>query len=292
MKHLILFVIALFLLSSCKDNEKENSENFSSDSDLEIIKSDSINTSNAPNTPITSVDEVSEINKEKAKEIPADLQAIFSAHGGLNRWKKMNNLCFEMKGENGDEVHTVSLPDRKTRIESKDWSIGYDGKKVWLLRHDVGYKGDPVFYHNLMFYFYAMPFVIADPGTNYVTLEPTELDGKMYNAFKVSYNDGVGDSSKDEYRLYFDPETNKMAWLAYTVTFKYQKKSTDWHYIKYDKWQDVNGLSLPEKLSWYKVENGKPKGKDIDMKFTNIAITETSLDPSVFTKPAEGRYVD
>jgi hypothetical protein len=142
-----------------------------------------------------------------------------------------------------------------------------------------------------MFYFYAMPFIISDPGTNYETVAPTELDGKIYNGLKVSYNKGVGDSPEDEYILYFDPETNKMAWLAYTVTFKDQKKSDDWHYIKYDRWQDVNGLLLPEKLVWYNIENGKPKGKKMDVKFDKITATETMLDASVFAKPAEAEYV-
>jgi hypothetical protein len=82
-----------------------------------------------------------------------------------------------------------------------------------------------------------------------------------------------------------------MAWLAYTVTFKDQKKSDDWHYIKYDKWQDVNGLLLPEKLVWYNVENGKPKGKKMDVKFDKVTTTETMLDAAVFSKPAEAEYV-
>ena len=274
MKKLILLLAILLSITACKNDKKTTAD----DPRAEGMELDSTETSN-----------VKEV--EKPKEYPAQLQAMFTAHGGLNHWKKMNNLCFEMKGKNGEETHTASLPDRKTKIESKDWSIGYDGKGVWLLKHDLGYEGNPVFYHNLMFYFYAMPFIISDPGTNYETVAPTELDGKIYNGYKVSYNKGVGDSPEDEYILYFDPETNKMAWLAYTVTFKDQKKSDDWHYIKYDKWQDVNGLLLPEKLVWYNVENGKPKGKKMDVKFDKITATETMLDASVFAKPAEAEYV-
>jgi hypothetical protein len=274
MKKLILLLAILLSITACKNDKKTTAD----DPRAEGMELDSTETSN-----------VKEV--EKPKEYPAQLQAMFTAHGGLNHWKKMNNLCFEMKGKSGEETHTVSLPDRKTKIESKDWSIGYDGKGVWLLKHDLGYEGNPVFYHNLMFYFYAMPFIISDPGTNYETVAPTELDGKIYNGLKVSYNKGVGDSPEDEYILYFDPETNKMAWLAYTVTFKDQKKSDDWHYIKYDRWQDVNGLLLPEKLVWYNIENGKPKGKKMDVKFDKITATETMLDASVFAKPAEAEYV-
>lgn len=285
MKLLLSLLTVLLVCTSCKNEIKDNSENPAHEPNAKTIETDSIKVTSNSN-------DNKEIQTNKSKVYPVGLQAVLSAHGGLDHWKQMNNLCFEMKGQNGVETHTVSLPDRKTKIESKDWSIGYDGKKVWLLRHDLGYQGDPVFYHNLMFHFYAMPFIVADPGTNYVVLEPTELDGKVYNGYQVSYNNGVGDSSKDEYKLYFDPKTNKMAWLAYTVTFKGQKKSTDWHYIKYDKWQEVNGLVLPEKLTWYKVENGKPKGKEMDIKFDKIAVTETILDSSVFKKPAEAQFVN
>ena len=278
MKKLILILAVLFSLYSCKNDKKTNSENSPEATQAEGMKVDSTQTS---------------VTKEvvKPKVFPAPLQAVFTAHGGLDHWKQMNNLCFEMKGKNGEETHTVSLPDRKTKIESKNWSIGYDGKGVWLLKNDLGYEGNPVFYHNLMFYFYAMPFIIADPGTNYIAVEPTELDGKMYNGYKITYNDGVGESSKDEYILYFDPETSKMAWLAYTVTFRDQQKSDDWHFVKYDKWQDVNGLLLPEKFAFWNVENGKPKSKKADYKFDKITATETMLDASVFAKPAEAQYV-
>ncbi|OAD92774.1 hypothetical protein A7A78_02375 [Aequorivita soesokkakensis] len=280
MKKLLFFAALIISLSSCRDDKKTTGE----DPRIEGTELDSTGVEAPDGDPKNA-----QTNTEKT--YPATLQNVFIAHGGLDHWKKMNNLCFEMKGKKGDETHTVSLPDRKTKIESKDWSIGYDGKGVWLLKHDLGYEGNPVFYHNLMFYFYAMPFVIADPGTNYAEVGPTELDGKMYNGYKISYNDGVGDSPKDEYILYFDSETNKMTWLAYTVTFKDQKKSDDWHFIKYDKWQDVNGLLLPEKLTWWNVENGKPHDEKMDIKFDKITATETMLDASVFAKPTEAEYV-
>ncbi|MBT0608224.1 DUF6503 family protein [Aequorivita echinoideorum] len=281
MKKLILLLSIIVSLTACRDDKKNPPD----------TEMDTPRTEGLENDTIDATEALERSSANEAKSYPVELQSIFTAHGGLSNWKKMNNLCFEMKGKNGDEVHTVSLPDRKSKIEAKDWSIGYDGKDVWLLKHDLAYEGNPRFYHNLMFYFYAMPFVLADPGTNYQAVEPAELDGKMYNGYKVSYNDGVGDSSKDEYILYFDPETERMTWLAYTVTFMDQKKSDDWHWIKYDKWQDVNGLQLPKKITWWNVENGKPHDEKMDIKFDKITATETKLDPSVFKKPAEAEYV-
>ncbi len=278
-RFIVLFAIVLSI-AACKNDKKSMGE----DGLSEELTLDS-----------TAVDETTSEVKDMAKAkkmYPSQLQNVFAAHGNLDRWQKMNNLCFEMKGKNGEETHTVSLADRKTKIESKDWSIGYDGEGVWLLKHDLDYQGNPVFYHNLMFYFYAMPFVIADPGTNYLAVEPKEFEGKMYSGFKISYNEGVGDSSKDEYILYFDPDTSQMTWLAYTVTFRDQQKSDDWHFIKYDKWQEVNGLLLPEKFTFWTVEDGKPVAKKRDYTFKKISATETKLDATVFAKPSEAEYVN
>ena len=217
---------------------------------------------------------------------PNEMSSIFEAHGGIERWNKMNSLSFELASRSGAEVHTISLKNRKCKIESKEWSIGFDGEDVWLKENkENAYKGNARFYHNLMFYFYAMPFVLADNGIDYAKMEETELDGLTYDAIKISYAEGVGDSPKDEYIIYFDRDTKKMTWLGYTVTFKDNQKSTEWHFIKYSEWKDVNGLHLPVKLDWYTVEDNRPKGLKNSRTFTNISINESGYEDEVFAKP-------
>ncbi|MCT8339838.1 catalase [Flavobacteriaceae bacterium TK19130] len=227
-----------------------------------------------------------------AKPYPENLTKVFDTHGGLDRWKRMKNLCFFIEVPGVDETHTVSLPNRLTKIETSAWAIGYDGEAVWLLNHeDYGYQGNARFYHNLMFYFYAMPFVLADEGIVYTPLGVHELLGKEYNAFKISYEDGIGDSSRDEYILYSDPESYRMEWVGYTVTYRNNIKSGDWHFVKYDEWKPVNGLLLPKTISWYTVEGNKPKVKRNSITFLNRSITETELEPSVFKKPDSAEVV-
>ncbi len=278
MKKIIAVLLIALAFASCK-NDKNSQETEMDNSKM----SDSL----------MNVDESTDKMAEaKARKVyPQALQNIFTAHGGLDRWKQMNNICFHMKGGDGEEVHTISLKNRRDKIEHKNWTIGNDGKGVWLLKNKVGYEGSPMFYNNLMFYFYAMPFVLADEGTVYKELPQTELDGKMYNAYQVTFDDGVGMSSKDEYRLYFNTQTNKMEWLAYTVTFGKTDKNEDFHFVKYDNWEEINGLLLPEKLTWWKVVDGKPKSERNDMHFKDVTITETVLDDSVFAKPSEASYV-
>jgi hypothetical protein len=217
---------------------------------------------------------------------PASLLEVLDAHGGLLAWRQKNNICFEMEGKAGTEIHTISLPNRNTKIVSNSWSIGNNGDTVWLQeREPNAYSGNARFYHNLMFYFYAMPFVLADPGIVYQSLPTSQLAGKSYEGIEISYEEGVGDSPDDEYRIYYDPETHQMAWLGYTVTYNDQQESDDWHYIHYTKWQRVNGLLLPETLAWYTVENGVPKEKRNKITFTKVVATETILENSVFEMP-------
>ncbi|MAN58877.1 MAG: hypothetical protein CMC08_03465 [Flavobacteriaceae bacterium] len=258
-------LIGLIVLASCKEIVEEGTE--------EIYERD----------------ETVQIDAEMDQaetSYPAELIEVFDAHGGLQQWRQMNNLCYELEGRDGAEIHTIALPDRQTKIESKDWAIGSTGKLVWLLqRTPDAYKGNARFYHNLMFYFYAMPFVLSDPGIVYEILPETTLEGLSYGGIQISYEQGVGDSPEDEYRIYYHPETYKMAWLGYTVTYKDQQKSDDWHFIKYADWQEINGLLLPEKLSWYAVENGLPSQKRNEMSFEKVTVTETVLEDSVFEKP-------
>lgn len=42
-----------------------------------------------------------------------------------------------------------------------------------------------------------------------------------------------------------------MEWLAYTVTFKSHALNDDFHIIKYNKWENFNGLVLPKEITWY-----------------------------------------
>jgi hypothetical protein len=261
MKILSFLAVAMLAFIACEEDKKK---------------------SEAPTTDISTAEP--ETSKEDAHPVP--LKEVLKAHGGLGRWQQMKNICFEIERGPAVEVHTVSLPDRMVKIESNNWSMGSDGNQLWLLENKPNtYQGDPNFYHNLMFYFFAMPFVLADPGIEYSEVKGTELDGIVYEGIKINFKQDVGFSPKDEYILYYRPETFRMAWLAYTVTRGAETVSTDWNFIKYDSWQEVNGFQLPKELVWYNVEDGKPLAARNRQTFDRVVLTETILDKTVFSKP-------
>ena len=187
-----------------------------------------------------------------------------------------------------EEAHTVDLHSRKSVINTSKYSLGFDGSTIWVSDTTV-YKKDPKFYYNLYFYFYAMPFVLADDGIVYSETKPLEFEGKKYPGIKISYKANVGSSPDDNYFLYYNPETYQMEWLKYSMTYFSKKTSEKFNLIKYDKWTNVNGFDLPKELVWYQQDDkGNPtKASGKPVEFTLPLVSQGQLDNSFFEKPKE-----
>ncbi len=202
-----------------------------------------------------------------AHHIP-EITKVFDAHGGYDTWSSLKMLSYEM----GGSTTLTELQNRYARIESEEQTVGFDGENVWVYPASEDADRQRMRY-NLMFYFYAFPFVVGDPGVIYEVLDPIELDGKTYNQVKISYYDGVGDAPNDNYIICSDPETNQMQWLLYTATFGGEVEH-EYSLIKYEGWQKFGGVMLPTSLQWYKYEDGvvgEPRGDA--RSFTNIQVS-------------------
>jgi len=222
---------------------------------------------------------------------PASIKSVFDAHGGLNKWNTMKSLSYDIIKDGTTEKQTLALQDRRELIEGPNFTIGYDGEKTWV-DADTSYKGNPVFYRNLMFYFYAMPFVLADEGINYAEVPALEFEGVSYPGIRISYNDGVGISPKDEYFIHYNPSTKKMEWLGYTVTYFSGEKSERISWIRYTEWDTFEGLVLPTELTWQKTEDNLPTGANSARVFENIKISTDYPEDSVFAISSDGEYVE
>lgn len=263
MKSIIVTLLLAVLLVSCKQNNTPTQ---------------------SKKTPVPAV---------STKKYPAAIAETFKAHGSIDKWNTLNNLCFTIEKEDGNETHTIDLKSRKVRIETDKFALGFDGEKVWLDQDSTYFAPQKArFYHNLMFYFYAMPFVLGDEGISYADEKPLEFEGVSYPGTRISFGANVGDAPDDEYIIYSDPKTNEMAWLAYTVTYGKDGKSDRFSYIKYNQWKDVNGVKLPSKMDWYKVENGVPTEMLSGRSFIKPTATATVLDAAIFDKPESGKFAE
>ncbi|MGB5270301.1 DUF6503 family protein [Eudoraea sp.] len=236
----------------------------------------------------------SEVLSEKIiqSKYPDALDRVFKAHGGLQNWTKKKVLVYDLPKAGYTEIHTTDLITRMDKIVSPDYSLGFDGKHVWLLDKYGSYKGDPVFYHNLMFYFYAMPFVLADDGIIYGETTNLIFEGKSYPGISISYDSGVGTSPKDEYFLHYDPQTYQMAWLGYTVTYNSGEKSDNVKWIRYDQWMEVTNIILPKAMTWYAYEGKVIKEAKNTVQFDNIVLSETSKPETFYAMPEGSKIIE
>ena len=260
MKQIVTSLMIIFLVLSCKNDQQKEPDQ------LPLIK-------------------------EKSP-YPQTLEAVFKAHGGLDNWQSMNGLSFGMERPNGIETTLTNLKSRYSVIETPTYKLGYDGSDLWVKELDtVSYSGNAKFYNGLMFYFYAMPFVLADEGIIYEETTPLTYNGIEYPGLLISYNAGVGASPEDQYIIYYHPETKEMAWLAYTVTFGKDEKSSNFRYIEYHDWQVLNGLKLPKAISWYKVEEGLPTEKRNTLEFVDVDVSSTPPNKALFEPEEDSKII-
>ena len=262
MKNLIVLMLILVVTISCQ--QAKNKVDYSND-DLEII---------------TSI-------------YPEDITKVFDAHGGIDNWNTMKTLTFTMEKPNGKEVTTTDLKSRAELIDAPTYTLGYDGTELWVNEKDgIEYTRNAKFYKGLMMYFYAMPFIVGDAGIIYEEAEPLTFDGKTYPGILISYEAGIGVSPDDQYIIYYDAETGQMEWLGYTVTFGQNEKSKDFHFIRYNNWQTVNGLVVPKSVDWYTYEDSKPVEKRNTVEFTDVVISNEVADKSMFKMPEGAKVIE
>ena len=237
-------------------------------------------------------EEVSRKPTLERSRFPSVLQHIFQAHGELNNWEQMKRLSFSVDNSNARETHTINLKSRNTLIESDVYTIGFDGDNVWLRDDYNNFNGNARFYYNQMFYLFSMPFIVSDPGIFYTERKDTTLEFETYGTLHIGFRRSVGASPQDEYIIYYNKKTMEMAWLGYTVTYFDKKRSTDWHFIKYDGWQEVNGLKIPKTIVKYETVDDKPHKPLNTIEFFDVKISEQPIDQTIFDTIKGSRFVE
>jgi hypothetical protein len=121
-----------------------------------------------------------------------------------------------------------------------------------------GHNCDPtLFMKNYYTYLYGLPMKLRDKGT---ILDPAVLkktfQGKEYLVLKVTYEEHVG---KDTWYFYFDPATYAME----VYQFFHDESLNDGEYILLDGLEEVNGMMIPKKRSWYTNKENKLLGTDL-----------------------------
>jgi hypothetical protein len=215
---------------------------------------------------------------------PEAMAKGLAAHGTIEKWNEYRSLSYELANPK-KQVQLIDLKSRNLRITDSLYVLGFDGEQVWV-SPDLAAFGtrSPRFYHNLYFYFFAMPFALADPGINYEDLGEQVIDDIAYHAVKVSYDQGVGDSSEDFYIAHFGRETGLLEVLLYTVTY-YSKESHEKYNALVYEWQDVDGLQVTKSIKGYKYDSGRLGDQRYEAMFNKVAFSKIQPNDTLFSIP-------
>jgi hypothetical protein len=182
------------------------------------------------------------------------LARTFAAHGGLDRWAEFSRMTYDMDGfplskpMSRPNTSTVDLRQRRNRIDGDGFVVAFDGQQAWA---DPGPEavGLPSRFVTLgSFYFIGMPFVFGDDGVVLEDGGTGTFKGRTYRVVRVGYRRGTGYTSKDDYVLYIDPETDRLALIHHSVTENDDVDRVTW---TFDQWQEVEGLWLPARMTLY-----------------------------------------
>lgn len=224
---------------------------------------------------------------KEEKSFPDLFEQGLEAHGGLDQWDKYGTFTFTELSGSDTTFYTVDLKNRNERIEKPgQFKVGFTEDETFIYPHKDSFPGDdPKFYHNLRFYFLALPFVTADPGANHLPLSPGTLNGKMYNRVRVTYDEGIGVAPKDQYILWYDPSTNFLEYINYSVTYFDEARAEQYNAIGYEGWTDVGGLLMPSTMVGYRWEGDSLGAVRYSRHFIDMKFDEERPDENLFTNP-------
>lgn len=179
----------------------------------------------------------------------------------------------------------------KTHVERTDGVAAvFDGQTAWVSPADADWP--QARFHVLTWpYFTAVPMKLRDPGVDIELLGDLPLRGRPHPAARLTFDAGTGDTPDDWYILYRDPDTGRLAAMAYIVTFgtSVEEAEAEPHAITYGGWQEIDGVQIPTSWDfwlWNQEEgiHGDPIG--------HVELSDPTFvhpDPKAFTRPLDSR---
>ena len=178
-----------------------------------------------------------------------------------------------------------------SRIELGDGTIAvFDGASAWV--SPASSKLERARFHLLTWpYFASLPMKLRDPGSHLQVLGERSLRGKAYEAARLTFDPGVGDTPDDWYVLYRDPASSRLAAAAYIVTYGKEAAaaSKEPHAITYEDYVPVGGAKVATTWTfWHWSEKDGVTGQPIGSgKLSDPKFVEPAAD--AFTRPADAR---
>ena len=191
------------------------------------------------------------------------IEKMIEAHGGLEPWRSCPAVSFnshlkvnfgddnwvdfweEVEVEQGSRRACAVLPN----ADGTKGMIAFDGEKAWSAGNLQGIAKAPARFSAWRnFYLFNIPWLTQDAGV--ILGEPGEgklpNDAQTYITVEMTFKEGTGDTPKDRYVLYIDPETYQLKASEYGMTFSSMLpegvESSPRSVFVWDKRSTVDGL--------------------------------------------------
>ncbi|MGB3775210.1 MAG: DUF6503 family protein, partial [Leeuwenhoekiella sp.] len=171
-------------------------------------------------------------------------------------------------------------------------SLIYTGEKAFL-SPKTAVDEDARFNMFTWPYFFALPYKLDDPGTNFVSLGKKQFDGQERDTYKLTFENGTGDTPDDWYIIYLN-ENQSVHAAAYIVTFggKEQNEAEENpHCIVYKYYAEVQGVPIATSWGFYNWSEekgllGEPIGQAT---LSNVNFLTPS--PNLFVEPESSMLI-
>ncbi|MEM9546515.1 MAG: hypothetical protein AAGA77_11120 [Bacteroidota bacterium] len=174
-------------------------------------------------------------------------------------------VCFNLDMTFGKSSSTMKIFTTPTssaiRVDKKEGAstVVLDGK-IFTDAEEQRWDGERFGVYTYQYFFMA-PYKFSDEGTIWTRLPDMELEGKITNRAKLTFESGTGDAPDDWYIVHSDPETNRVEYIAYIVTAggtTVEEAEKSIRIIKYSDYDVVDGVPFAFKWEFfnYSFEDG------------------------------------
>ena len=273
MKAYIIYLFPLvMLLVSCNENAKENNKKVMNQLEKVATKKSDIHSFTAP---MYKGHQTEEFLKQQVFQFEIDLN-----FGGNDR---LDGTLYTSTNSSG------------IRIDKTDGSsLVFDGQQVYLTPAEANEKGARFDMFTWQ-YFFALPYKLNDPGTQWEDLGTLKLsDSLELPAGKLSFESGTGDAPDDWYVVYFSPENGLIQTAGYIVTFggrDPKQAEANAHAICYHDYQDIAGIPVATRWTFHNWNKESGLGEQLgEATLSNLKFIR--LQDSIFTKPENAKAIN
>jgi len=97
---------------------------------------------------------------------------------------------------------------------------------------------------------------LNDPGVSSTYAGEHEIEGKKYDALKITFESGVGFIPEDVYHMYLNPETHVLEILTHSIAYFDHENAKINSAKVYSNWKEVQGIIMPEKMDNFEWKDG------------------------------------